>query len=95
MDLLSQGYSEKEYVFSQFIAGYCESLGFDGIGYRSKYARKNDVNKHNGINYTFFNFEKCRAVSSKLYSVRNTSLEIKKVDALLKKGMLDSDIRSL
>lgn len=85
-DLLSTGYSEKDYIFPQFIAAYCQNQGFDGIGYRSKFSRKSDKKQKNGINYTIFNYDKCKAISSKLHIVRNTTITLKEMEALLPEG---------
>ncbi|MCQ2530238.1 MAG: RES family NAD+ phosphorylase [Lachnospiraceae bacterium] len=72
---LSQGYSEKEYIFSQYVAAYCQKLGFDGIGFRSKYSTKSDHDKNNGINYTIFNYKKCEVISSELHIIKNVTLQ--------------------
>lgn len=78
-DLLSQGYSEKDYVFPRYIAACCQHLGYDGIGFRSKYALRSDVKDHKGINITIFNYENCHAISSKLVRVKKISTQTEDV----------------
>ncbi len=73
---VSQGSSEKDYVFPQYISSYCKFLGYDGIGYRSKYATRENVRNNLGINYTIFNHSKCKAIESKLYQVRRVAVSI-------------------
>ena len=71
---ISQGSEEKDYVFPQYIASYCEHLGYDGIGYRSKYATKDNIKNKEGVNYTIFNYSKCEVMSSKLYEIHNVAV---------------------
>lgn len=72
---ISQGSSNKDYVFPQYISSYCKSLGYDGIAYRSKYATRDNARNHEGINYTIFNFKKCEVISTKLYNVGKVSIQ--------------------
>ena len=72
---ISQGSSNKDYVFPQYISSYCKSLGYDGIAYRSKYATKDNTRKREGINYTIFTFKKCEVISTKLYDVGKVSVQ--------------------
>ena len=51
-------------------------LGYDGIVYRSKYAREADYKTKSGINFTIFNYDKCKAVSSKIYQANRISIQI-------------------
>lgn len=74
-EFISQGFDEKDYIFPQFIASYCQHLGYDGIAYRSKYATKENVQKNQGINFTVFNYQKCEAIGSKLYTVNKISIQ--------------------
>lgn len=74
--LLSNGSSDEEYVFPQFISSFCKHLGYDGIAYRSKYAREADYKTKSGINFTIFNYDKCKAVSSKIYQANRISIQI-------------------
>lgn len=55
------------YYFCQYVSEYLKNWGFDGIAFRSSMAQV-DFGPV-GVNYTFFNYEKCEVVSSKLYYV--------------------------
>ena len=80
-ELISQGYADRDYVFPQFVSSYCKSLGFDGIGYRSRYATREQINKKSGINYTFFNYrDRFKVTSSKLYEVTNIATTIRSIE---------------
>ncbi len=79
---ISQGFEERDYIFSQFIASYCKYLGYDGIGYKSKYATRDNARRKLGVNYTVFNFKKCEVVESKLYRIDRVSIQV----SPLKKG---------
>ena len=74
-EFISQGFEEKDYIFPQFIASYCQHLGYDGIAYRSKYATKENVSKRQGINLTVFNYKKCEAIGSKLHKVNRITIQ--------------------
>lgn len=73
-EAISMGNSEEDYVFPQYVASFCKSLGYDGIGYRSKYSLRDDVKHNRGINYTIFNYEKCEVLSSKLFRIGQVSV---------------------
>ena len=73
---LSLGSRERDYVFPQFVASYCQHLGYDGIAYRSKYATRAEQNQNKGINYTIFNFAKCKPERSRLYRVEEIAARI-------------------
>lgn len=73
-EILSEGSSERDYIFPQYVAAFCKSKGFDGIGFKSKYQSRKLLNNNLGINYTIFNYEKCEAVSSELHLVKNVPL---------------------
>jgi len=76
-ELISQGYKERDYIFPQFVSSYCKSLGFDGIGYRSRYATREQINKKSGINYTFFNYrDRFKVTSSKQALIRECREEL-------------------
>jgi hypothetical protein len=77
-DWISNGNTEKDYVFPQYIASYCKHMGYDGIGYRSKYNTRANVCKGTGINYTIFNYDKCEVTGSKLYEINNIEVKINK-----------------
>lgn len=65
------------YLFPQYIAKICKDMGFDGIGYASKYVDMNvPVMKHMGINYAIFNYDKCEVISSDFYQVSDRSMSL-------------------
>jgi len=72
MILFQKAYRDStDYYLSQYISEYLKNLGFDGIMFRSS------VNRHyldGGINYTFFNYQKCKVVSSSLYYLKEVQL---------------------
>lgn len=73
--LLARGRDEKDYVFPQFVAEYCKSLGYDGIAYRSKYCPDNDVTDEYGKNIAIFNYYKCEVIKSSLHFINNISYD--------------------
>ena len=76
--LFSRPYEQEgDYLLTQYIAEKIKNAGFDGLSYHSsKYAYKDDWGiPKQGHNYVIFNYEKCEAVSSKLYRVE--TIEIK------------------
>lgn len=54
------------YFLCQYISEYIKVLGYDGIRFASSKV-KTLWDKQAGINYTIFNYRKCRAISSELY----------------------------
>lgn len=74
-EFVSQGFEEKDYIFPQFVASYCQHLGYDGIAYRSKYATRESVRKKLGVNYTVFNYQKCEVIGSKLHRVNKVAIQ--------------------
>ena len=80
-ELISQGYKERDYIFPQFVSSYCKSLGFAGIGYRSRYATRGQANEDVGVNYTFFNYnDRFDVTGSKLYEVTNIATTIRSIE---------------
>ena len=73
---LSKGNGDADYVFPQFVAAFCQSLGYDGIGFKSKYATKASINDNMGINYTIFNYNKCSVTGSKLKKIGTITVKI-------------------
>lgn len=64
--LFSKPVNEKDmkvYLLCQYISEFIKILGYDGIKYMSS---KSDCG---GANYSIFSFDKCEAVSSRLYKV--------------------------
>lgn len=60
-----------DYYLCQYICEYLKNWGLDGIKFRSSMFRSS---QNGGINYTFFEPDKCRAVSSSLYYIRGMTL---------------------
>jgi hypothetical protein len=58
-----------DYIPTQYIAEYIKNIGYDGIVYRSAVANSSK-------NYAIFNYEKCKAVSSSIYSITGHIVEI-------------------
>lgn len=54
------------YFLCQYISECIKVLGYDGIRFASSKV-KTDWEKQEGINYTIFNYQKCKAISSELY----------------------------
>lgn len=76
--LFSRPYEQEgDYLLTQYISEKIKNSGFDGLSYySSKYAYKsNSGTTERGCNFVIFNYEKCEAVSSKLYRVK--AIEIK------------------
>ena len=55
------------YYFTQYVSEFLKNIGFDGIAFRSSVQLASIGDR--GINYTVFNHEKCKAVSSSLYHI--------------------------
>lgn len=56
------------YYFCQYVSEYMKNWGFDGIMFRSS-MQPTKAWGNVGINFTFFNYDKCEVRSSKLYHV--------------------------
>lgn len=54
----------KDYIPTQYIAEFIKTLGFEGVRFNSSL---HDIGK----NVTIFNFNKCSAVGSKLYEIKD------------------------
>jgi hypothetical protein len=72
---------KKNYIPIQYIAEYVKTLGVDGIRFNSSLHSR-------GKNITIFNYEKCKAVGSKLYSVDDICFEAKAVAPLNEKSLV-------
>lgn len=59
------------YIYTQAISSFVKSCGYDGIIYSS-------CQVINGTNYAFFNYDKCEAIASNLYSVNNLLVDFSK-----------------
>lgn len=60
--------SPEDYLLSQLVAEYVKNLGYDGIMHISS-------ENHRGHNFDIFNYEKCKAISSKAYIVFDTKIK--------------------
>lgn len=65
------------YFLCQYISEYIKVRGYDGIRFASSKV-KTDWGKQTGINYTIFNYQKCRAVSSDLFCLENIEQKLGK-----------------
>lgn len=69
----SQANDETDYLLCQYVSEYVKRMGFDGIMFRSSKTMYNT--DYAGINFTFFNYNKCYVESSKLVFVNNIIVE--------------------
>ena len=62
---------DKDYYLTQYISEKIKNSGFDGLSFHSsKYAAKDALGMTKyGYNFVIFNYDKCEAISSKLYRV--------------------------
>ena len=69
---------KNDLVKLQYISEKIKSAGIDGLSFNSsKYAYVNDQGmREHGVNYVIFNYNKCKAVSSKLYRVKSIEMVI-------------------
>lgn len=58
----------KHYLPTQYVAEFIKSLGFHGIRFNSSLHRS-------GKNITFFKYDKCKPISSKLYEIKDICYE--------------------
>ena len=63
--------NDEDYYLTQYISEKIKNSGFDGLSFHSsKYAHKNSLGMTEyGYNFVIFNYDKCEAISSKLYRV--------------------------
>ncbi len=66
-----------DYLLCQYVSEFIKNLGYDGIAFRSSRVKMDPENDRQDINYTIFNYEKCRAISSRLFSVKNLTYVLK------------------
>ncbi len=64
--------SDEEYFLCQYISEFYKNQGFDGIMFRSAFMPHCLGNE--GVNFTFFNYEKCVPISSSVYNVLKMDL---------------------
>ena len=81
-------WNQEHYKFTQYICNYIKNRGYDGVKYDSSIhfidSPNSSGNKENSYNYAIFNYEKCRAISSSLYLVRNVSVTVEPFQSTLK-----------
>lgn len=64
-----------DYLLCQYASERVKRLGFDGISYKSSVCPNAEKRKKaDNINVLIFNYEKCKAVSSKLYRVEEVNI---------------------
>lgn len=56
-----------DYIYTQVIAGYIKSLGYDGMRFNSSL-------HYGGVNLTIFNHKKCEAISSQDFRIEDIKL---------------------
>ena len=75
-NLFSKPHSEDgDYLLTQYLSEKIKGQGFDGISFFSSVYKDQAKNNRN-INFTIFNYNKCKAVSSELYKVDAIKLSI-------------------
>lgn len=77
--LFSLPYQEDgDYLLTQYISEKIKCTGMDGLLFNSsKYAYVDEYGmRKQGVNYVIFNYDKCKAVSSKLYRVKSIDMVI-------------------
>jgi len=75
-----------DYIPTQYIAEYLKKLGYDGIKFNSSLHQ-------GGSNFTIFNYYKCKAVSSKLYKIKDICLGSDCIAPLNEQGLIHSKIK--
>lgn len=63
-----------DYLLCQYICAYLQSLGFDGVLYRSSKTNCNDYDI--GFNLVIFNPDYCVPISSQLYLIRSINMDL-------------------
>jgi len=65
-----------DYLLSQYISEYIKNNNYDGIGFLSAFTTYGNYNRTDeGRNITIFNYEKCRAIDSKLYRISKVNID--------------------
>lgn len=62
----------KSYIPTQYVAEFIKTLGYEGIRFSSSLHQW-------GQNFTIFNFGKCKAISSKLYKIKDICFEAERI----------------
>ena len=65
--------NKEDYYLSQYVGAYIKTLGFDGIKYFSS-KNESNISEIASFNYAIFNYDKCKAVSSKKYYIQKVSI---------------------
>lgn len=66
-----------DYVLTQYICDYFRKKGLDGVVFHSTGYTGERQEKNAGKNVIIFNYEKCEAISSKLYLTNKVDIELK------------------
>lgn len=59
----------RDYILCQYISEFVKNIGFDGIAFRSSKVFEDRQFLKRDRNYTIFNYQKCKPISSKLYFI--------------------------
>ena len=78
---------KKSYIPTQYVAEYIKAIGMDGIKFNSSlYSR--------GRNVTIFNYDKCIAIASKLYKIKDICYEASAVAPKGEQGLIHWKLES-
>jgi len=78
--------NKHDYIPTQYIAEYLKNLEYDGIKFNSSLHT-------GGCNITIFNYHKCKAVSSKLYEIKDICIDSKCIAPLNEQGLKHSKLK--
>ena len=68
-------YNKNAYIYTQVICSIVKKLGYDGVIYTSCQNREKK-------NYAIFNYNKCKVISSEVYSVTGIKYDIIKQNVI-------------
>lgn len=80
--------NKHEYIPTQYIAEYLKNLKYDGIKFNSSLHK-------GGYNITIFNYSKCKAVSSKLYKIKDICIDSECIAPLNKPALKHSKLKPI
>ena len=76
--LFNRHYSNsRDYILCQYISEFVKNIGFDGIAFRSSKVIEDRKFPKRDRNYTIFNYQKCKPISSKLYYISDHQYTLK------------------
>lgn len=67
----------RDYILCQYISEFVKNIGFDGIAFRSSKVIEDRKFLKRDRNYTIFNYQKCKPISSKLYYISDHQYTLK------------------